>query len=454
MSDTSPNLDLPFLLPAQAQKHVTHNEALERLDLFVQLTVQRFDAETPPAAPPEGRIWALGPAPGGDWAGQAGRLATFLGGAWAFLDPREGWRAWGLAEAQLRVWRGTAWDQPPLDDLPGLGIGTVHDGTNRLAVAAPATLFSHAGAGHQVKVNKAAAGNTASLLFQDNWSGRAEMGLAGNDDFSVKVSADGTAWAEALRIDRTSGTVRLPAGLWLGQMPTGAVTQSATDTTAGRLLKTGDYGLGAAITLTAADHLDTLRTGGSYYNPSAGNTTGNNYPLSSAGALIVVARSSTNVIQKFISYGGTSTAAGLREFSRSYGTAGWGAWVELFHQGTLLGAVSQSGGVPTGRVIERGSNANGEYVRFADGTQICTAVAAAVETSTAAGPIYMHSNLLTWVFPASFLSAPGVSGGGGNAARWLGINAPSVGNVQYRVYSYAASGTLSAPGLTAIGRWF
>ena len=45
-------------------------------------------------------------------------------------------------------------------------------------------------------------------------------------------------------------------------------------------------------------------------------------------------------------------------------------------------------------------------------------------------------------------------GGGGNAARWLGINAPSVGNVQYRVFSYASSGTLSMPGLIATGRWF
>ncbi|GHC42568.1 hypothetical protein GCM10007291_50330 [Gemmobacter nanjingensis] len=235
-----------------------------------------------------------------------------------------------------------------------------------------------------------------------------------------------------------------------------AVTQNDKDTTAGRLLKTGDFGLGVAISLNAADNLDNILTSGLYYNPSATNTAGNNYPpgISGAGALIVVARSSTNVIQKFISYGGTSTASGLREFTRSWGTSGWGPWVEQFHQGSLLGTVSQSGGVPTGKVIERGSNANGEYVRFADGTQICTAIAAGVDAATAAGPIYMHSNLLTWTFPASFLSAPVVAGGGGNAARWLGINAPSVGSVQYRVFSYASSGTLSLPGLTAIGRWF
>ena len=54
MSDLSPNLALPLLLPAQAQKHVTHNEALALLDLLVQLRVQRFDARTPPEAPGDG----------------------------------------------------------------------------------------------------------------------------------------------------------------------------------------------------------------------------------------------------------------------------------------------------------------------------------------------------------------------------------------------------------------
>jgi hypothetical protein len=257
-----------------------------------------------------------------------------------------------------------------------------------------------------------------------------------------------SAFARTLLDDADQAAMRATLGL----VPTG----SATDTTAGRLVRTGDYGLGTAISLGATDNLDALLVSGFFYNPTAGNTAGNNYPpgISGAGALIVVARSSTNVIQKFISYGGTSTASGLREFTRSWGTSGWGPWVEQFHQGSLLGTVSQSGGVPTGKVIERGSNANGEYVRFADGTQICTAIAAGVDAATAAGPIYMHSNLLTWTFPASFLSAPVVAGGGGNAARWLGINAPSVGNVQYRVFSYASSGTLSMPGLTATGRWF
>ncbi|KKM25255.1 hypothetical protein LCGC14_1596850, partial [marine sediment metagenome] len=51
MSDVSANLTLPFLQPSQAQKHVTHNEALQRLDLLVQLSVLDRDLTAPPGSP-------------------------------------------------------------------------------------------------------------------------------------------------------------------------------------------------------------------------------------------------------------------------------------------------------------------------------------------------------------------------------------------------------------------
>jgi hypothetical protein len=97
-----------------------------------------------------------------------------------------------------------------VQSLPQLGINATADTTNRLAVSAAATLLNHAGAGHQLKINKAAAAQTASLLFQDGFSGRAEMGLAGTDDFSIKVSANGAAWNNALSINRTTGAVTFP----------------------------------------------------------------------------------------------------------------------------------------------------------------------------------------------------------------------------------------------------
>ena len=208
MTDRSAILDLPYIMPAQAQKHVTHNEAVERLDLLVQLVIDAFDQTTPPAQPVEGTVFGVGAAPTGVWSGQDDRLAAFLDGGWVFVAPLTGWRAWCRGDGTLRVWTGSAWEEqvPTLENLDGVGVGTTSDATNRLAVSSPATLFSHAGAGHQVKVNKAATGDTASLLFQTGWSGRAEMGLAGNDDFAIKVSADGTAWQSGLSIDATTGS--------------------------------------------------------------------------------------------------------------------------------------------------------------------------------------------------------------------------------------------------------
>lgn len=207
MPDQSPNLSLPYLLPSQAQKHVTHNEALRRLDTMVQLALQDVGATEPPLDPEEGDIHALGSGASGAWAGQDGRLAAFADGAWSFLVPKEGWRAWDVATATLRIFSAGDWlpVTPELQNLDGLGVGTTSDATNRLAVASAATLLTHAGTDHRLTVNKASAPDTASLLFQSGWSGRAEMGLTGDEDFHVRISPDGSAWTSALRIDRTSG---------------------------------------------------------------------------------------------------------------------------------------------------------------------------------------------------------------------------------------------------------
>jgi hypothetical protein len=96
----------------------------------------------------------------------------------------------------------------------GLG-GATADATNKLSLNAAASLFNHAGAGHQIKVNKALATDTASLLFQTGFSGRAEMGTTGADDFTIKVSADGTTYFSGVVIDRTNGRVKAMNGLKL-----------------------------------------------------------------------------------------------------------------------------------------------------------------------------------------------------------------------------------------------
>ena len=212
MSQISTHLNLPYIQPAQAQKHVTHNDAIELLDMIVQLTVQDFDAITPPTSPAEGETWALGAAPTDAWTGQAGDIASFRGGGWLFVAPQTGWQAYGVIPEQMRVYTGTLWvnssADPSFENLAGVGVNATADATNKLSVASEAVLFNHAGASHQLKLNKASSTDTASLLFQSNWSGRAEMGLAGNDDFALKVS-DGTTWFTGLTVLGTTGAVQI-----------------------------------------------------------------------------------------------------------------------------------------------------------------------------------------------------------------------------------------------------
>jgi hypothetical protein len=235
MADT-PNLGLPFIMAAQAQKHVTHNEAIRALDALVHLAVIDRDATAPPSSPAEGDRHIVGAGSTGAWDGHDLDIAAFQDGAWAFFTPRPGWRAWIIGENALRAWNGTDWvgvgsgDGDSGDGGDGafdtLGINATADETNRLALSAPASLFNHAGAGHQVKVNKAEAGDTASFLFQTGFSGRAELGTSGDDSFHFKVSPDGSAWHEALLIDKDTGEVSFPSGVDIENpgLPAGGAT--------------------------------------------------------------------------------------------------------------------------------------------------------------------------------------------------------------------------------------
>ena len=218
MPDDTTILSLPLILPAQAQKHVTHNEALVKLDLMVQLAVLNRTLTTAPALPTIGDRHIVAVGATGPWVGQAGRIALFTEAGWQFTQPLAGWQAYVMAESQMAFFNGLVWIA--LSDGPftvgQLGVSATPDATNRLSVSAPATLLNHAGSGHQLKLNKAVSGDTASLLFQTGFGGRAEMGTAGSDDFSVKVSADGSVWSVALVAAAATGEVTLPKPVHLG----------------------------------------------------------------------------------------------------------------------------------------------------------------------------------------------------------------------------------------------
>lgn len=212
MPQTSPVMGLPYLEPAQAQKHVTHNEALRILDAVTQLAVQSAGQTEPPAEPADGNRHIVGSPATGAWAGQDHAVAVHADAGWQFFAPQPGWRADLAPTGTVLRFDGTGWVTETIEDLPLLGVNTTADTVNRLAVASEAVLLTHAGAGHQLKINKNAETDTASLLFQTGWSGRAEMGTTGSDDFAIKVSPDGSTFLTALHVEAATGIVRFPQG--------------------------------------------------------------------------------------------------------------------------------------------------------------------------------------------------------------------------------------------------
>ncbi|WP_417414523.1 DUF2793 domain-containing protein [Hoeflea sp.] len=219
--DNTPKLALPYIMPDQALKHVTHNQALQSLDVIAQLSVVDRDLTSPPVSPGEGDCYLVAAGASGDWIGKDNLIAAFQNGDWEFFTPQQGWRCWVADEEVLVVWNGTLWNTvgaggaAVLNPATGglVGINSTADTTNRLSVASPASLFSHEGGGHQVIINKAGVSDTAAVLMQNGFSGRAEMGLAGDDNYHLKVSADGASWNDSLVIDNTTGIVSFPSGV-------------------------------------------------------------------------------------------------------------------------------------------------------------------------------------------------------------------------------------------------
>src|SRR5690606_37685299 len=148
-------------MPSQAQKHVTHNEAIRTLDALVQLGVLDRDLSTPPALPVDGDRYLVASVGTDAWAGKDGKVAAWHDGAWAVLAPKAGWLVWVADEDRLLGFDGMAWMDAAVHSVnpaPLVGVNATADATNRLAVRSPASLFDEEAGDHRLKINKAAAG--------------------------------------------------------------------------------------------------------------------------------------------------------------------------------------------------------------------------------------------------------------------------------------------------------
>jgi hypothetical protein len=199
---------------------------------------------------------------------------------------------------------------------------------------------------------------------------------------------------------------------------------------------------------TGADATDAQNVGSSIHGVS-----GKTAPAD-ADTVPLIDSAASNALKKV-------TWANLKERLRSY-------FDPLYYRaGNILGTVSQSGGVPTGAVIERGSNANGEYVRFADGTQICTIHN--VTFSRTSNSLAQYS----WTFPAAVVTGgtpvfvvnrPTTSGNYTgdlsitSVGGW-GVSSPgatSANLILFRVDGASAwsSGSVTGCSIMSFSRWF
>jgi hypothetical protein len=219
MSDATTNLLLPYILAAQAQKHVTHNEALRLLDGLVQLSVIGRDLAAPPTSPVDGDRYIVASGATGDWAGWDLNVALWSDGAWLRLPPRTGWRVWVEDERLLLVYDGVGWvgtTPAALQNLALLGVGTTADAATPFAAKLNAALWTaktvaEGGTGDLFyTMNKEAAADDLGLTLRTGFVTRALLGLFGSDRLRLAVSPDGSTFFDGLSIDNATGIADQP----------------------------------------------------------------------------------------------------------------------------------------------------------------------------------------------------------------------------------------------------
>lgn len=214
-------------------------------------------------------------------------------------------------------------------------------------------------------------------------SGGLPAGPVANDAWVISVAGSGY---------NRSDVIGYTGSEWIALISGYVVQSSTTDTTAGALMAVGACGVGDDVAITPTVSIDSADFKDVLSWVTADITLGTLPSGFHSGIMISRLAGSAGSQLLF------DRRNDLSWFRCRTGNV-WGGWIEIYHQGSILGTVSQSSGVPTGAIIERGSNANGEYVRYADGTQICTKAQYPLE--------YITSRKIggTWTYPASFAAS-------------------------------------------------
>lgn len=139
MFEPTPRFSLPLLAPGQAQKEVTHNEALTLADLLLAPVVELVGLVTVPANPLPGKGWTVGTGAIGAWSGQDGKLAYWTDGGWRFVTAVIGMTIWSVADNQPVRYTSSGWQ------IGQLSASSVTIGGNQIVGARLAAVASPTG---------------------------------------------------------------------------------------------------------------------------------------------------------------------------------------------------------------------------------------------------------------------------------------------------------------------
>ena len=266
--------------------------------------------------------------------------------------------------------------------------------------------------------------------------------------------------ATTITLQPGAGAIVICTGTgWFTLPMAGPGQSSSIDATAGRVLRVaangGAFGWGNLGTLPVLADFDSIATASGVYrwNVSTAGTRHADF-ATGAGVVEILVKDAGTIIQRVM----RDSVSGINggNYRRIYASGAWGAWDVAVMRSSLLGTVSQSGGVATGAVIERGANSNGEYARFADGTQICTVGnLSAANASTASGALFRSADV-AWTFPAAFVGTTHlvVSADVDDADAWGAVNTLTTTGCNVRALSSVTKAGALAVRAQAIGRWF
>lgn len=183
MSTNSVNLNLSYLAAAQAQKHVTVNEALRIIDAAMFLTVIDRNLTTPPSTPTEGDRYIIPSGASGAWTIKTNQIAVWVDSAWLFLTPHSGWRAWVEDEGCEVRFNGTAW---------GVLVSTAHGASTALKILEEEVTVSGANTNTSIQIPDRAVVIGVST--------RTTVSISGATSYDCGISGDASKFGGSLGI--------------------------------------------------------------------------------------------------------------------------------------------------------------------------------------------------------------------------------------------------------------